>query len=636
KLITLDPTDYNVHNMLGDAYSKKGDDGQAYTEYIMAAEAYAKQGLQDKAQIIYKKIARLDTEKLPEKDKPRQILIKKHILAEKYIEDGEIDKAIETYKEIMKISPANFDVYQKLGELYTEKGDKESAMDCYKKIVDIYFKNRLYKKALPIYQKILEMHPEDISAHERIADIYEREGDETGAKREYLLLAEHYWKNNDVEKTAHFAEKAVIHKSIDAHYYKGAAFYAKKELGEAKKEMEMLMKFKANHMGALTMLGAIQRDLGQLDEALATLEKASKIEPDNAGCLQEMAALFVKKGNIKEAKAKYLAAVNALNARQEYKKAVEIIKTALQADSSSVDLLAKLAETYSRLNEKREAADAYIEIAEIYAKENMPDKAADNYKLAAAMDPGHPKIVERAKSMGRETPPASKGVEGKTLQPQGRPAPRDSAVSEMEIINPIAVVTPVKKEEQKQPEPPAFKIQHTSSSFGPSMKAGTKTPEKPSEQRKPEAQPAAGLKIQHTSMAFGTKPSTPQVPKKEEAELPPVLPDIDIFGVAAKKHVEKPVEPVRETHPRPVFAPQVPVDDDVPSLVAMADSYAKSGALDEAIEMYQKALAMEPSNQEIKKKLNRVYTNYAGLPAPETDTRKPEEEQKNKAEEDKK
>jgi tetratricopeptide (TPR) repeat protein len=220
KLITLDPTDYNVHNMLGDAHAKKGEDAFAYQEYIVAAEAYAKQGLADKANILYKKIGRLDSEKLPEKERQKQILIKKHTIAEKFIEGGEIDKAIETYKEIIQLSPANFETYQKLGELYAEKGDKQSAQEYYRKIVDIYFKNRLYKRALPIYQKILEMQPDDISAREKIAEIYEREANESDAKREFLFLAEYYWKEKNIEKTDFFAQKAVEFKSIEAHFFK--------------------------------------------------------------------------------------------------------------------------------------------------------------------------------------------------------------------------------------------------------------------------------------------------------------------------------------------------------------------------------------------------------------------------------
>ena len=34
KLLALDPIDYNVHSMLGDAYIKKGEDAFAYQEYM--------------------------------------------------------------------------------------------------------------------------------------------------------------------------------------------------------------------------------------------------------------------------------------------------------------------------------------------------------------------------------------------------------------------------------------------------------------------------------------------------------------------------------------------------------------------------------------------------------------------------
>ena len=108
KLLTLDPTDYSIHNMLGDVYAKKEEDALAYQAYITAAEAYAKQGLSDKSVIIYKKIGKLNSDKLPEADKQKQVMIKRNTIAEKLIEEGNVDKAIEEYKEILKINPANF------------------------------------------------------------------------------------------------------------------------------------------------------------------------------------------------------------------------------------------------------------------------------------------------------------------------------------------------------------------------------------------------------------------------------------------------------------------------------------------------------------------------------------------------
>jgi tetratricopeptide (TPR) repeat protein len=655
--------------MLGDAYSKKAEDALAYQEYVLAAEAYIKQGLADKANIIYKKIGRLDSEKLPEKERQKQILIKKHTTAEKFIESGEIDKAIEEYKDIIKLNPANFETYQKLADLYAEKGDKESAQEYYKKIVDLYFKNRLYKKALPIYQKILEMSPDNIGAREKIAEIYEREANESDAKREYLFLAEYYWKEKNIEKTDFYAKKAVEFKSIEAHFFLGAAQYEKKELGEAKKEMEMLLKFKANHAGALTIMACIFRDMGQMDEAMGMFEKVMKAEPENTDALEELAGFYVKKGLNKDAIAKFLVAEKILNSKQQHAKAEEILKKAAALEPENIDILSRMGEAFGKQNKKKEAADTFIKISEIYRKENMPDKAAEYYKMAQGTDPGNTKIVDAAKKMAVEPPkPAA--------PPPAPPKPEAAAAPAAPKTEPAKPANPPPPETAAD-KPPAFKITHSSSSFGqkpaapppaaapkPEAPAAAKPPDpvKPAEPPKP-AQEQPAFKITHNVSSFQAKPeepkappakpaepvkpAAPQPPKKAEEDLPITLPDIDLFGVGPKKPVEaqKPAapEPVKPPAPalqpaKPSFVPPGPSDDDIPSMIAMADSYVLSGSFDEAIEMYQKALAMDPGNTSIKKKLTEVYSKYAGMPvaqAPsDAEAKKKEEEAGKKAEEE--
>jgi hypothetical protein len=75
--------------------------------------------------------------------------------------------------------------------------------------------------------------------------------------------------------------------------------------------------------------------------------------------------------------------------------------------------------------------------------------------------------------------------------------------------------------------------------------------------------------------------------------------------------------------------------EDVPSLIAMADSLVLSGSFDEAIEMYQKGLSLDPGNASIKDKLNRAYSRYAGVPLPDpAEKRKAEEAAARKAQEE--
>lgn len=57
--------------------------------------------------------------------------------------------------------------------------------------------------------------------------------------------------------------------------------------------------------------------------------------------------------------------------------------------------------------------------------------------------------------------------------------------------------------------------------------------------------------------------------------------------------------------------------EDVSVMLNVADTYVQQGALDEAIEVYQKILKREPNNQKVRTALTRVYAMFAGL-NPET------------------
>jgi len=515
KLLTLDPTDYNTHNMLGDVYKKKNEDALAYQEYIVAAEAYLKQGLADKANIIYKKIGALDSAKLPDADRKKQILIKKNTEAEKLIEAGELEKAIEAYKDILKISPESLETYQKLGDLYAQKGDKAESLKNLEKIVDVYFKARLFKKALPIYKKIMELQPENIDVREKIAEVYERENVEQDAKREYLFLAEHFFKMRNVEKTDYYAQKAIEFKSIEAHFFKGAALYEKKQYDDAKKELDMLLKFKANHTGALLIAANINRETGKVDEALAAYTKIVKAEEDNAEAHEAIGELNLQKGMKKDASGKFVTAANIYLKRGNPDAAVGALHKILSADPENMDALIKLGDAYKQYGRKKEAADTYIHASDLFKKEGMQDKADEYYNLAKEIDPANAQIVDRAKKFGQET-----------AQESFAEQPKQEIVVELPPVQNVPVV------------------------------------------------------------------------------------DLNSPGIKASELIQD--------MPLDLPMPSMPeqTGEDAPGLAALADSMIASGSFDEAIELYQRALALDPANPEIKSKLNAAYTQYAGVPMP--------------------
>jgi tetratricopeptide (TPR) repeat protein len=314
KLIKLDPEDFNAQNMLGDVYVKKGEHQPAYDVYMVAADAYNRLGQTEKATVVYRKIAKLEAGQLNADSKKKQAVFQKQVDGESAMEANDLDKAVEAFKAVLQLDPERFEVYQRLGDLYIRKGQSDLAVKQYNEIAEIYFKNKLYKKAAPVYKKILELDPANVDAHAAMGEIHSRSGNESDAKKEYLLIAEAMLGKGDLETALSYSKKAVALKSIEAYYYLGQVYLLQQKYDDAKAEFEKLLKFKLNHVGALVSMGKIFEGKGQPDEALKHYQRALKVEKTNADALCAAAAIHESKGEKSQAAAYYREAATTYTA----------------------------------------------------------------------------------------------------------------------------------------------------------------------------------------------------------------------------------------------------------------------------------------------------------------------------------
>jgi tetratricopeptide (TPR) repeat protein len=337
KLLALDPADHNVHTMLGDAQAKKGASQEAFNEYQIATEAYNKQGQSDKAGVVYRKMARLDSKSLDDASRKRQILLQKQVEAEAALETDDVETAIKAFSQVIKLSPESYDVYQKLGELYLRSGNMAEAAKNLLVIAEAYFRSKIYKKALPIFQKVLEADPKNSSAHLALGEIYLKDGNESEAKKEFLLISEVALEDGDLDKAQLFAQKAIQLKSLEAYYLLGQVFYRRSKYDEAKLEFEKLLKFKVNHVGALGHMADIGLRTDKLDDAQAMLNRVFKVEAGNAWAHGIQADLHLKRGKAAEAVASYVLAGKAWQTAGDAGKAQEAFAKALKLDPACAE-----------------------------------------------------------------------------------------------------------------------------------------------------------------------------------------------------------------------------------------------------------------------------------------------------------
>ncbi len=113
-----------------------------------------------------------------------------HKLAEAYVHEGFNVKAIAIYKKIAKVDPNTVENLLKLAELYQLQGLSREARDQFLQSAEVYKKRNQTDRALEVYRKLLQLEPDNINFHNRVATELEQAGKRDDAAKIYLQCAE--------------------------------------------------------------------------------------------------------------------------------------------------------------------------------------------------------------------------------------------------------------------------------------------------------------------------------------------------------------------------------------------------------------------------------------------------------------
>ena len=123
-------------------------------------------------------------------------------IAEQYTRDGFFVKAIAIYKKIIKLDPTVLQVYERLAELYHKQGLLNEARTQYQVLADYYQKHQNATSATTIYQRMVEMEPDNPSYHLKLAELYQSQKLTDKALRSYRQLADLLMVNGSVEEAS--------------------------------------------------------------------------------------------------------------------------------------------------------------------------------------------------------------------------------------------------------------------------------------------------------------------------------------------------------------------------------------------------------------------------------------------------
>ena len=112
--------------------------------------------------------------------------------AERYLSQGKLNDAINTYREVVQNDSRDIVTLNMLGDLHAKGSDKIAAVNCYRTVAEHYSKQGFAQKAIAVYNKISRIQPNSPEVSQKLAELYKIKGSLKEAKSHYSVLAEHY------------------------------------------------------------------------------------------------------------------------------------------------------------------------------------------------------------------------------------------------------------------------------------------------------------------------------------------------------------------------------------------------------------------------------------------------------------
>jgi tetratricopeptide (TPR) repeat protein len=362
--------------------------------------------------------------------------------AEKYVQQGKMQNAIAEYEKVLKADPKDLTVTNTVGDLYSRLGEADKATECFKSVGDAYANQGFTVKAIAMYKKISKLKP-SLESVLKLAELYTQQGLFNDARAQYLQVAEEFLKSGALDDAVRIFQKILemdpenttmrvrlaevyirLGKKNDAWQIFSAAaetLRAKGSLTGAEEVLQRMLTLDPGNGYALLMQGRNLLEAGDAEAAIASLQKVPDLDSNPDG-LRDLLKAYLKTGRLSDAgtlASKLLAVHNdlasisaftdALMQAGQYENALQVYdqhaERLLAEDSDKVlknlhsiigyvrdnpASLEKLLELFKKAGESTHITEVIELLAHASVQSGDLPRARDLYQKLATMEPGNP------------------------------------------------------------------------------------------------------------------------------------------------------------------------------------------------------------------------------------------------------
>ncbi len=374
--------------------------------------------------------------------------------AEKCVQQGKLPNAISEYEKILKADPKDLTVMNTVGDLHARLGATDKAAECFKSVGDAYASQGFTVKAIAMYKKLSKLKS-STECILRLAELYTQQGLFNDARAQYLLVAEDFLKTGQLDQAVKIFEKTLemdpenvamrtklaevyirMGKKPDAWKILTAAaetLRAKGQLAAADEILQRMLKLEPGNSYALVLRGRAALDAGDNAAAIAALTKVADLDT-NADGLKTLFQAYLRAKNLTEARSvasklvqvhndgsAIIEYVDALMDAQQYREALQVFEEhadrLLRNDAEKLieslrsivgyvkddpQALETVLALYLKAGETTHLTEIYELMAHAYVQNDEPEKARQYYHKLMELEPANPMHAQNYKQVAEK------------------------------------------------------------------------------------------------------------------------------------------------------------------------------------------------------------------------------------------
>jgi pilus assembly protein FimV len=220
--------------------------------------------------------------------------------AQKLLNQGKVAQAIAEYQQILKHEPRDQVTLMTIGELYIRQGETFQAIDYFERLAQLFVGDGFLTKAIAVYKRIAKLAPEEIRPLEKLADLYVQQGVMSEARPLFLQLAEIHLKNNRQAEAVSLLKKLLTaepdnlriqirladlyqamgqtREAVEAYIAASQRALARGDQAECEKLADKAVKLDPSNLAALIVKARVQSTQGNFAQAAELLENVPDLE----------------------------------------------------------------------------------------------------------------------------------------------------------------------------------------------------------------------------------------------------------------------------------------------------------------------------------------------------------------------